>query len=229
MKTLLLSLMLGAALAPAAAQETVSHGRFKDVRLYRPKGEVKTVALLFSGANGWGAAGPGAAAQVLLDTGAVVAAIDTPSLLANFNQDGGSCVVPEGDVENLSRFLQGYARLPAYFPPLAVGVGSRRCVFTPPSALRAATSPPLRGREDFTYSTGIIQIAILANSTSAATTISSARRRSPLRCTRTAPPSSAIPPSIAIESSVSPMAPALRAHAAGVKPALPVVKGRGFA
>jgi type IV secretory pathway VirJ component len=124
MKTLLLSLMLGAALAPAAAQETVSHGRFKDVRLYRPKGEVKTVALLFSGANGWGAAGPGAAAQVLLDTGAVVAAIDTPSLLANFNQDGGGCVVPEGDVENLSRFLQGYARLPAYFPPLAVGVGS---------------------------------------------------------------------------------------------------------
>lgn len=124
MKTLLLSLMLGAALVPAAAQETVSHGRFKDVRLYRPKGEVKTVALLFSGANGWGAGGPGAAAQVLLDTGAVVAAIDTPSLLANFNQDGGTCVVPEGDVENLSRFLQGYARLPAYFPPLAVGVGS---------------------------------------------------------------------------------------------------------
>ena len=74
MKTLLLSLMLGAALAPAAAQESVSHGRFKDVRLYRPKGEVKTVALLFSGANGWGAGGPGAAAQVLLDTGAVVAA-----------------------------------------------------------------------------------------------------------------------------------------------------------
>ena len=124
MKTLLLSLMLGAALVPAAAQETVSHGRFKEVRLYRPKGEVKTVALLFSGANGWGAGGPGAAAQVLLDTGAVVAAIDTPSLLANFNQDGGTCVVPEGDVENLSRFLQGYARLPAYYPPLAVGVGS---------------------------------------------------------------------------------------------------------
>lgn len=124
MKSLLLPLMLAAALVPAAAQETVSHGRFKNVQLFRPQGEVKTVALLFSGASGWGAAGPGAAAQVLLDTGAVVAAIDTPSLLANFNQDGGSCVVPEGDVENLSRFLQGYARLPAYFPPLAVGVGA---------------------------------------------------------------------------------------------------------
>lgn len=118
------SLLLVVALQPAVAQETLSHGRFKNVQLYRPPGEVKTVALLFSGEGGWGPQGPGPAAQVLLDTGAVVAAIDTPALLANFNQDGGGCVVPEGDVENLSRFVQGYARLPAYFPPVAVGVGA---------------------------------------------------------------------------------------------------------
>lgn len=124
MKTLILSLMLGAALVPAAAQETLSHGRFKDVQLFRPKGEIKTVALLFSGEGGWGPQGAGPAAQVLLETGAVVAAIDTPALLERFNRDGASCVMPEGDVENLSRFLQGYARLPAYYPPLAVGVGA---------------------------------------------------------------------------------------------------------
>lgn len=125
MKLLVSTLLALSCLAPVAqAQEKISHGRFKDVLLYRPKGEVKTFALLFSGNSGWGASGPGAAAQVLLDTGAMVAAIDTPALLNQFNQDGGSCVMPEGDVENLSRFLQGYARLPAYFPPLAVGQGA---------------------------------------------------------------------------------------------------------
>ena len=55
MKLLVSTLLALSCIAPVAqAQEKISHGRFKDVLLYRPKGEVKTFALLFSGNSGWG-------------------------------------------------------------------------------------------------------------------------------------------------------------------------------
>ncbi len=47
----LLSLLLAAS-SPADA-ETLSHGRFKTVEVYRPAGSVKHVALFLSGDGGW--------------------------------------------------------------------------------------------------------------------------------------------------------------------------------
>ena len=44
-------------------------------------------------------------------------------MLTRLGKDSGDCLLPDGDLENLSHFLQGYARLPAYFPPLLVGPG----------------------------------------------------------------------------------------------------------
>ncbi|MBV8741158.1 MAG: hypothetical protein JOZ12_05190, partial [Sinobacteraceae bacterium] len=46
-------LWLGAASAVHA--ETLAHGRFKRVEIFRPPGEVKHVALLMSGDGGWSA------------------------------------------------------------------------------------------------------------------------------------------------------------------------------
>jgi type IV secretory pathway VirJ component len=128
MKPLIFAACLSFALAlggpvTALAQEKISHGNFKDVLLYRPKGEAKSFVLLLSGDEGWTPA-LGAQAQALADQGAAVAGIHTPRMLAAVNKVSGDCMLPDGDLENLSHFLQGYARLPAYFPPLLVGQGT---------------------------------------------------------------------------------------------------------
>ena len=106
----------------ATATETLSHGNFKNVALYRPQGEAKSFVLFLSGEGGWSPA-LAAQAQALAGQGALVAGIHTPRLLAALTKGGGDCLLPDGDLENLSHFLQGYARLPAYFPPLLVGEG----------------------------------------------------------------------------------------------------------
>lgn len=108
--------------AAAHAQEKISHGSFKEVSLYRPKGEAHSFVLFLSGEAGWTPALAGQA-QALADQGAAVAGINTPQVLAQMVRDSGDCLLPDGDLENLSHFLQGYARLPAYFPPLLVGPG----------------------------------------------------------------------------------------------------------
>jgi type IV secretory pathway VirJ component len=122
MKTLL-CLLTVLLCAPLAAQERLSHGRFVDVSIYRPAGEVRQVVLFLSGQNGWDAR-MSAIARELVDRGAMVAGIDTPKLLAALEADGGSCVSPEGDLENLAHYIQGYARLPTYHMPLLVGYSS---------------------------------------------------------------------------------------------------------
>ena len=105
---------------PLLAQEHLSHGRFKDVTLYRPEGEVKHVVLFLSGDNGWESPVTGMARK-LVERGAMVAGIDTPQLFEALEADGASCVYPDGDLENLSHYLQGYARLPTYHTPVLAG------------------------------------------------------------------------------------------------------------
>ena len=102
---------------PAAAQERVSHGFFHEVALTRPaQPATHTVLLLGSGDDA-------ATAAALAREGALVAAIDVARLQAAFARDGGPCAFPDGDLENLSHWLQGYARLPDYRPPVLVGQG----------------------------------------------------------------------------------------------------------
>jgi type IV secretory pathway VirJ component len=105
------------------AQEHVSHGRFADVALYRPAGEPSSFVLFLSGDGGWNQ-GVDGMARALADEGALVAGVDVPRFLASFANDGTSCVNPDGDLENLSHYLQGYARLPTYFAPVLVGYSS---------------------------------------------------------------------------------------------------------
>jgi len=116
---------LAAALActPLAAQEKLSHGRFRDVAIYRPVGEVRQFVLFLSGDGGWSPEVSDIAGK-LVERGAMVAGIDTPKLFAALEADGASCVYPDGDLENLSHYIQGYARLPTYHTPLLVGYSS---------------------------------------------------------------------------------------------------------
>jgi type IV secretory pathway VirJ component len=108
---------------PSAAQELISHGRFKDVALYRPEGSPTSFVLFLSGAGDWNR-GAVDMAGALVKEGALVAGIDVPQFLANLEADGASCVLADGDLENLSHYVQGYARLPTYYTPILVGYSS---------------------------------------------------------------------------------------------------------
>jgi type IV secretory pathway VirJ component len=108
---------------PLQAQEPLAHGRFATVTLYRPAGDVKSVVLFLSGDGGWNQ-GVVDMAQALAHEGAMVAGIDVPKLLANLDKDGEACVSPDGDLENLSHYIQSYAKLPTYHTPVLVGYSS---------------------------------------------------------------------------------------------------------
>lgn len=108
-----------ATLTPAWA-ESLSHGRFRNVQIYRPSGDVRHVALFLSGDGGWDWKMASLAGQ-LTAQGTLVVGIDTQKLLEDFEKDGADCVYPDGDLENLSHFVQAYYKLPTYFTPLLVG------------------------------------------------------------------------------------------------------------
>ena len=116
----LLALLWSAAQCGA---ETLSHGRFENLAIYRPGGEVQRVVLFLSGEQGWNEQ-LSRSAQLLASQGALVAGIDSRALFANLERDGAECVYPDGDLENLSHFLQAYYRLPSYEPSVLVGYGS---------------------------------------------------------------------------------------------------------
>lgn len=102
-------------LAPGAgrAAEVLAHGRFEQVRLYRPAGAPRQFVLFLSGDQGW-TAGDGRRAAVLARRGAMVAGVDLRRFQAKL-QPGD---IPVGDLENLAHYVQGYARLSTYHTPL---------------------------------------------------------------------------------------------------------------
>lgn len=103
--------------------ERMTHGRFQDVTVYHPEGKPKSFALFLSGDGGWNL-GVVDMAQTLVDQGAMVVGIDTPKLLEEFEHDADECVFPDGDLENLSHWVQAYYHLPMYLSPLLVGYSS---------------------------------------------------------------------------------------------------------
>lgn len=115
----------GAGTAPwtAVPEQTLSHGRFENLTVYAPDTPPRGFVLLLSGADGW-TPGMTDTARQFVRQGALVAGIDTRQLAANLEADGSDCVFPDGDLENLSHFVQAYYRLPAYLPPILAGKAS---------------------------------------------------------------------------------------------------------
>jgi type IV secretory pathway VirJ component len=112
----------GAAPGPAGATR-LTHGRFRDFPVYRPTGTPNGFVLLLSGDDGWAAAADGMARQ-LAQHGAMVAGIDWRQLKANLEADGDECLFPDGDLENLSHFVQAYFHTSTYLSPVLVGIYS---------------------------------------------------------------------------------------------------------
>lgn len=120
-----LAAVLGTALllAGCGRQEKISHGLFEDVTLYRPDGPPKQFVLFLSGDDGW-SEHTTQVARELVKHGAMVAGIDTPRLFEKLDSNGSRCVFPDGDLENLSHYVQGYAQLDTYHTPLLAGYSS---------------------------------------------------------------------------------------------------------
>ena len=112
-----------AAPPPAAAADTLSHGLFSDVRLFRPAGTVRQFVLLLSPR-----AAPDAAEQRMLRTmtgaGALVAFVPVEPFYRRLEAQDGKCTYAGGAFENLSRRLQAFEQLPTYLLPMLIGTGS---------------------------------------------------------------------------------------------------------
>jgi type IV secretory pathway VirJ component len=101
----------------------LNHGRFKDLIVYSPAATPTSFVLFLSGDAGWDSATE-VLAQKLARQGAMVTGIDLPRFKANLEADGAQCVFPDGDLENLSHFVQAYTHSANYLAPILVGVDS---------------------------------------------------------------------------------------------------------
>ena len=118
--TLLLTAFLA---ARAAAVETLDHGRFGTLHIYRPATEARDFVIFLSGDGGWN---PGviAMAERLQNQGAIVVGVDIPHYLGALEKAGEKCVSPDVDLENLSRYLQSKLGIQRYLQPTLVGYSS---------------------------------------------------------------------------------------------------------
>ena len=115
----------GAKRAPApvwvpVTQQRLSHGRFDNFTVYIPHASPKGFVLLLSGSDGWNQ-GMNDMAEQLAERGAMVAGLDLARLDAALEADPAQCLFPDGDLENLSHFIQAYFRLPTYLSPILAG------------------------------------------------------------------------------------------------------------
>jgi type IV secretory pathway VirJ component len=106
-----------------AAPERLSHGRFQNLAIYAPAGTPTSLVLLLADDTGPNSPA-GALARELSAHGAMVAGIDLPRLVANLEADGADCAFLDGDLENLSHFLEAYYHWPSYLPPFLFGYGA---------------------------------------------------------------------------------------------------------
>jgi type IV secretory pathway VirJ component len=108
---------------PAAAEEKLVFGRFGEVTIYHPKGEVKNVTLFVSGDGGWNL-GVIDMARSLADLDTLVVGINITHYLKELANSGEKCSYCAADFEELSHFVQKKLGLPRYLPPVLVGYSS---------------------------------------------------------------------------------------------------------
>jgi type IV secretory pathway VirJ component len=108
--------------APLGQPDRISHGRFQNLAVYAPHGTPRSMVLLLAGEGGANASAD--LALVLARRGAMVTVIDVSKFDQALEADAADCVFPDGDLENLSHFIQAYYHLPVYRAPLLVGYGA---------------------------------------------------------------------------------------------------------
>jgi type IV secretory pathway VirJ component len=111
------------AVTPAArAYETVSGGRYGDVAVTKPVGDVRGFVVLFSRESGWHPADQ-QAADALAKNGAMVVGVDTAKYAANLAANKETCHQLVGDAEAVSHQLERQVQSNRYFMPIVAGTG----------------------------------------------------------------------------------------------------------
>lgn len=97
--------------------DVIDYGAFTHLRIYRPEGGVRHLAVLLSGDGGWGAPLDTIAAG-LAARGALVAGIDAREWLAALNRADSPCSAPGITLADLGHYLRKHYDLPAQAPVL---------------------------------------------------------------------------------------------------------------
>jgi type IV secretory pathway VirJ component len=105
------------------AEERIEHGNFGTVTIYHPENVPSSVVLFLSGDEGW-SGGVIDMAKLLVAQGALVVGVDVPAWQKRLETAGGDCLYPDGNLEELSHFVQARSRLPTYYSPYLVGFSS---------------------------------------------------------------------------------------------------------
>jgi type IV secretory pathway VirJ component len=111
------------ATAAMAADETLEHGRFGTLTIYRPQPSASSVALFISGDGGWNS-GVIEMARALSAHGALVIGIDIRHYLAELAASRERCVYPAADFEDLAHAVEQHAQLEDYLVPVVAGYSS---------------------------------------------------------------------------------------------------------
>jgi type IV secretory pathway VirJ component len=119
-----LAVLAGASfcLSAQAAESHVSGGRYGDVTVQWPQGEMRGFVVLFSAGKGWTDA-DAKAARALAQEGALTVGVDTGRYAANLAATGRDCRHLDGDAEAVSHQLERQLKSDRYFAPIMAGAG----------------------------------------------------------------------------------------------------------
>jgi type IV secretory pathway VirJ component len=109
-------------IAAQAAESRVSGGRYGDVTVQWPQGEMRGFVVLFSAGKGWTDADT-QAARALAREGALTVGVDTARYAANLAATGRDCRNLDGDAEAVSHQLERQLKSDRYFAPIMAGAG----------------------------------------------------------------------------------------------------------
>jgi type IV secretory pathway VirJ component len=115
------SMCMGAQAAESHATH-ISGGRYGDVTVQWPRGEMRGFVVLFSAGHGWTAA-DAQAAHALAERGALTVGVDTARYAADLVATGQACRQLDGDAEAVSHQLERQLKSSRYFAPIMAGTG----------------------------------------------------------------------------------------------------------
>lgn len=121
-RRLLLALIVLVASCSHEKVETISHGRFSKVEVVRGKGDVQSVVLLITDLDGW-TPRMKSLANTLAQQHALVIGVPLETFYTELQKEIGGCEFTDGDLENLSHFVQAYEKLGGYTHPILIGDG----------------------------------------------------------------------------------------------------------
>ncbi|GLU33606.1 hypothetical protein Busp01_34480 [Trinickia caryophylli] len=112
-----------ASVGAQAADSRISGGRYGEVAVAWPQGELRGFVVLFSAGKGWTAADQ-QAADALAREGALTVGVDTERYAAALAAGGQACRQLVGDAEALSHQLERQLKSSRYFAPIVAGTGA---------------------------------------------------------------------------------------------------------